>query len=183
MCYWSASSRDLPPRAPISLPSDWRSSHQFRNQLSAPSINSPWRRHMPRTTLQACSAHGSLWPTLLIGIGLTVLATPLLQLFGDDFPTARAALIALAISNVTAVFMGPAQEVLIMTGRQSRIPRIMIICAVVHLAALCLLVPPLGALGAALSSVVSGLIGTVWLMIVTQREAGIGTTVLGRLGK
>ena len=129
------------------------------------------------------SAHGSLWPTLLIGIGLTVLATPLLQLFGDDFPTARAALIALAISNVIAVFMGPAQEVLIMTGRQRRIPRIMIICAVVHVAALCLLVPALGALGAALSSVVSGLIGTVWLMIVAQKEAGIGTTVLGSLGK
>jgi O-antigen/teichoic acid export membrane protein len=129
------------------------------------------------------SAHGSLWPTLVIGFGLTMLATPLLHLFGDDFSTARAALIALVISNVIGVFMGPAQEVLFMTGRQGLVPRIMIFCAAVHLTALCLLVPTLGALGAALSSVISGLIGTVWLMIVAQREAGIGTTVLGSLGK
>lgn len=127
------------------------------------------------------SAHGSLWPTLLIGVGLTVLATPLLQMFGDDFPTARAALIALAISNVIGVLMGPAQDVLLMTGRQKRIPRIMILCAAVHLVALCLLVPALGALGAALASIVSGLIGNVWLMFVAQREAGIGTTVMGSL--
>jgi O-antigen/teichoic acid export membrane protein len=127
------------------------------------------------------SAHGSLWPTLLIGVGLAVLATPLLQMFGDDFPTARTALIALAISNVIGVLLGPSQDVLIMTGRQQRIPRIMIFCAAVHLAALCLLVPAFGALGAALSSIVSGLMANVWLMFVAQREAGIGTTVLGSL--
>lgn len=127
------------------------------------------------------SAHGSLWPTLLIGIGLSVLATPLLQLFGDDFPTARAALIVLAVSNVISVLMGPAQEVLIMTGRQTRVPRIMILCAAVHLVALALLVPSYGALGAALASVISGLMSAVWLMRLAQQEAGIGTTVLGNL--
>lgn len=127
------------------------------------------------------SAHGSLWPTLLIGVGLTVLATPLLQMFGDDFPTARVALIALAVSNVIGVALGPAQDVLIMTGRQKRIPYIMMICAAVHLGALCLLVPSFGALGAALSSIVSGLIANVWLMWVARREAGIGTTVMASL--
>jgi O-antigen/teichoic acid export membrane protein len=35
------------------------------------------------------SAHGSLWPTLLVAIGLAVLATPLLQLFGDDFSNGK----------------------------------------------------------------------------------------------
>lgn len=127
------------------------------------------------------SAHGSLWPTLLIGIGLAVLATPLLQMFGDDFPSARVALIALACSNVIGVMMGPAQDVLIMTGRQRRIPLVMMISAAVHLMSLFLLVPPLGAAGAAVSSIVSGLIANVWLMILAQREAGVGTTVIGSL--
>lgn len=129
------------------------------------------------------SAHGSLWPTLLIGIGLAVLATPLLQLFGDDFPSARTALITLAISNVIGVMMGPAQDVLLMTGRQRRIPMVMIISAAIHLAALGLLVPWLGAPGAALASIVSGLLASAWLMLLAQRELGIGTTVMGSLHK
>lgn len=129
------------------------------------------------------SAHGSLWPTLVIGIALAVLATPLLQLFGDDFPTARTVLMVLALSNVIGVFMGPAQDVLIMTGRQKQIPRVMVLSAAIHVGALCILVPYLGALGAALSSITSGLIAGVWLTVLTQREAGIGATVLGNLNK
>jgi O-antigen/teichoic acid export membrane protein len=124
------------------------------------------------------SAHGSLWPTLLIGLALTVLATPLLQLFGEDFSSARFVLIALAASNVFSVLMGPAQDVLIMTGRQVLIPKVMLVSAGIHVLALCLLVPYLGALGAAFASITSGIIANVWLMALAKSEAGIGTTVL-----
>lgn len=127
------------------------------------------------------SAHGSLWPTLLIAIGLAVLATPLLQLFGDDFPTARMTLITLAIGNVIGVAMGPAQDVLIMTGRQRRVPRIMLLAATVHLVALTLLVPVHGAVGAALASIASGLVGAFLSMRVAHQEMGISTTVLRSL--
>ncbi|MEZ5571302.1 MAG: oligosaccharide flippase family protein [Halioglobus sp.] len=126
------------------------------------------------------SAHGSLWPTLLIGIGLVILASPLLQLFGDDFPAARTVLIALVVCNVVDVLTGPAQDVLIMTGRQRQIPRVMLVSATVHVIALCLLVPQIGAVGAALSSIASGLIANGWLMWLAHKEVGIGTTVMGK---
>ncbi|MEZ5501096.1 MAG: hypothetical protein R3E50_00020 [Halioglobus sp.] len=55
----------------------------------------------------------------MIGLLLAVLANPLLHLFGDDFAAARLVLILLAASNVFNVLMGPAADVLIMTGHQS----------------------------------------------------------------
>ncbi len=125
------------------------------------------------------SAHGSLWPTLAVGVGLVVLANPLLQLFNDDFSSARTVLIALVASNIIAVLLGPAQDVLIMTARQKKIPTVMFFAAAVHVASLCLLVPPMGALGAALSSIASGLVANIWLMALAKSEAGIGTTILG----
>jgi len=125
------------------------------------------------------SAHGSLWPTLAVGIGLVVLAEPLLQLFGDNFSSARLVLITLVASNIITVFMGPAQDVLVMTGHQTRIPKVMFFSAAVHVVALCLLVPIIGALGAAFSSIASGLVANVWLMSLAKRETGIGTTIVG----
>ncbi len=125
------------------------------------------------------SAHGSLWPTLVIGLGLVVLANPLLQLFGDDFSSARFVLMALVGANIIAVLTGPAQDVLIMTGRQRRVPKVMFVAAAVHVIALCILVPQLGALGAALSSIASGLVANIWLMSLAKGESGIGTTIMG----
>jgi len=132
---------------------------------------------LQKITLQ--SAHGSLWPTLVVGLGLAVLATPLLQLFGDDFSSARVVLIVLAASSVINVLTGPASDVLVMSGHQKRIPTVMFVSAATHVAALYFLVPKFGAPGAAFASIASGLVANVWLMVLARREAGIGTTVLG----
>jgi O-antigen/teichoic acid export membrane protein len=125
------------------------------------------------------SAHGSLWPTLVVGIGLVVLAKPLLQLFGDDFASAQLVLIALVASNTIAVLLGPAQDVLLMTGRQKYFPKVMFLSAAVHVISLCLLVPQIGALGAAFSSITSGLVANIWMMSLAKRETGINTTIMG----
>jgi O-antigen/teichoic acid export membrane protein len=129
------------------------------------------------------SAHGSLWPTLVVGIGLVVLAKPLLQLFGDDFASAQLVLIALVASNTIAVVMGPAQDVLLMTGRQKHFPKVMFLSAAVHVISLCLLVPQIGALGAAFSTIASGLVANIWMMSLAKREAGINTTIMGFYSK
>ena len=67
-----------------------------------------------------------------------------------------------------------------MTGRQRQIPQVMLVSAIIHVATLLLLVPRIGALGAALSSIASGLIANSWLMWPAHRDAGIATTVMGR---
>ncbi|MDZ7785134.1 MAG: lipopolysaccharide biosynthesis protein [Halioglobus sp.] len=127
------------------------------------------------------SAHGSLWPTLAASLGLIIFAEPLLRLFGDDFAAASGVLIILVASGIIHVFAGPAQDILVMTGRQGRIPRIMIIAAICHIVVLLLLVPILGAVGAAVASVCSSVVSQVWLMLLASREAGVATTVLASL--
>jgi len=127
------------------------------------------------------SAHGSLWPTLAAGTLLILLATPLLQLFGDDFTGAQTVLVILVLSGFFGVLIGPAQDLLIMTGRQRYIPRVMVFTALVHVLALLLLVPPLGAVGAATASLISSLVGQLWLLSLARRETGVDPTVLASL--
>ena len=129
------------------------------------------------------SAHGSLWPTAGIAVALCLLATPLLQLFGDNFAAASIVLMTLVAGNFFAIAMGPAQDVLLMTGRQYLVPKVMLIAATIHILALFTLVPSHGALGAALASLASGVIANAWLTLLAKREAGIGTTVLATGGK
>lgn len=127
------------------------------------------------------SAHGSLWPTLATGLGLVFFAGPLLEIFGREFTAASTVLIILVASGIINVFTGPTQDLLLMTGHQQRIPRVMILSAIAHVLALSLLVPSYGAVGAACASVISSLFSQIWLMYLAQRETGVHTTVLGDL--
>jgi O-antigen/teichoic acid export membrane protein len=152
------------------------------NQQSMAAAHATGRRRELQL-LATQSAHGALWPTLLIGTFLALFATPLLGLFGSDFSAASPVLLVLVASGIINVFTGPAQDILIMTGRQKRIPAVIITAALGHVAALFLLVPAHGAVGAAMASVVSACIAQFWLMRLAHREAGIATTVLASLGQ
>jgi O-antigen/teichoic acid export membrane protein len=127
------------------------------------------------------SAHGGLWPTLAASLGLVFFAGPLLQMFGTEFTPASTVLIILVASGVINVFTGATQDLLVMTGHQQRIPKVMILSAIAHVTALSLLVPSYGAVGAACASVISSLSSQTWLMYLTHRQTGIHTTVLGDL--
>jgi O-antigen/teichoic acid export membrane protein len=141
------------------------------------------RNHNELQKVTTQSAHGSLWPTAGIAVALCILATPLLQLFGDNFAAASIVLITLVAGNVFAIAMGPAQDVLLMTGRQYLVPKVMLIAATVHLLALFILVPSHGAFGAALASLASGVVANAWLTLLVKRKVGIGTTVLATGGE
>lgn len=136
------------------------------------------RDHRGLQSLATQSAHGSLWPTLLMGAVLAYFAAPLLQVFGEDFAQVSGVLLMLIVSVTINVMVGPAQDILIMTGRQALIPRVMVSSAVIHVIALFLLVPAHGAMGAAWASVLTGLVSQFWLLYLTRRETGIATTVL-----
>jgi O-antigen/teichoic acid export membrane protein len=151
--------------------------------VSAVNQQSMAAAHAARNTIElqkvtTQSAHGSLWPTACIAVALCVLATQLLQLFGENFSAASIVLITLVAGNVFSIAMGPAQDVLLMTGRQYLVPKVMLIAAVIHVLALFLLVPSYGAFGAALASLASSIVANAWLALLAKTKAGIGTTVL-----
>jgi len=152
------------------------------NQQSMAAAHATGRRE-DLQLLATQSAHGSLWPTLALGLGLVLFAVQLLGMFGPDFAAARDVLVILVAGGIIAVFTGPAHDLMVMTGRQKLIPRIMVFAATTHVTALFLLVPSHGALGAAVATVISTLLGQGWLMVLARREIGVSTTVLHSLAR
>jgi len=124
------------------------------------------------------SAHGSFWPTLAVVLVEIFFGEKLLSLFGSDFSAAHWVLVILVLGNMASVFTGPAQDLLIMTGRQKLIPKVMLCTAAIHILFLTILVNQLGALGAAITSAATSLISSVWLMILVRRKINVHTTVL-----
>ena len=127
------------------------------------------------------AAHGSLWPTLLVVVFLMIFAKPVLAIFGEDFIAALPVLVILLIGQLVNVSTGTGRHLLIMTGHQSLVPRVMFFSAIVHVCALLVLVPAFGAIGAALTAVLSSIISNVWCMILVKRVMAIRPTVLATL--
>lgn len=134
------------------------------------------RNLLHKLTLRA--AHTGLWPTAALALALTAFAVPLLSLFGPEFAAAAPVLIILVLGTLARTAAGPVSDLVLMTGNQHFLPRVMLFTAIAHLLGLCLLVPPFGAVGAAITSTVSGLLSSIWLMLFVRRELAINPTVL-----
>jgi len=129
------------------------------------------------------AGHATLWPSLAAVAGLLLAGPMLLGLFGPDYPSAFPILAALLINHLLAAALGPAQQVLVMSGFQTAVLRLMLIAAATHLILLFVLIPWLGALGAAVTGIIStGLLRTGCLLLVRTR-LGLDPTVIGRRGK
>lgn len=134
--------------------------------------------------LVAQTAHGKLWPSLAIAAGLVIFADPLLSLFGGDFSNSAPILMILALGQIVRASIGAGHELLVMSGRQKLLPGVMISTAIFHVLLLCFLVPAFSATGAAVASVASGVLWSLWILILVKRELAINPTVLaGRKGR
>jgi O-antigen/teichoic acid export membrane protein len=124
------------------------------------------------------AVHGGLWPTVAIGLISILLAGPLLSLFGDNFTSATPVLVILIVGLILKTALGPVEDLLLMTGHQRVLPRVMLITAIFHLLSLSVLVPLQGAAGAALTSALSGLLSSFWLMRLVKDKVAINPTIL-----
>ncbi|MBK6510398.1 MAG: lipopolysaccharide biosynthesis protein [Haliea sp.] len=124
------------------------------------------------------AAHTGLWPTLVITLTLAIFAGSLLSLFGHEFASASPVLIILVFGVLAKTAAGPVDDLVLMTGNQHFLPRVMMFTALLHLLGLSLLVPALGAVGAAITSAFSGLLSAIWLMRFVRRELAINPTIL-----
>ncbi len=122
--------------------------------------------------------HGGLWPTVTIGLISIILAGPLLSLFGENFTSATPVLVILILGLILKTALGPVEDLLLMTGNQQVLPRVMVITAIFHLLSLSVLVPLHGAAGAALTSAFSGLLSSFWLMRLVKDKLAINPTIL-----
>lgn len=114
----------------------------------------------------------------LAGI-VVLLADPLLRLFGPGFEAAQPILVVLVLMTVLVPALGMADVVLAMTDRAGVVANVAIVSALLNLLLCFLLIPGLGAVGAALAMAIGLLPGKVWMAFAVRRSMGIDTSVLG----
>lgn len=110
------------------------------------------------TELEALARRSSFWATALgLPLILVFLLFPaeILDLFGHQFAVGVWPLRLLALAQFVNVSTGQLTSLLIMTGHEKLMRNNMIFSAVLNLAGNLVLVPPLGALGAAISTAIS----------------------------
>lgn len=113
--------------------------------------------------------------------GLVVLGPYGLALFGPEFSAGYTTLIVLAIGRLIAVMLGPASDLLLMTGHHQRLGRVNLFFAFLNLALNLLLVPALQSLGAAIATSIASVGWSICLYRIGRRHTAIETCVLRRM--
>jgi O-antigen/teichoic acid export membrane protein len=122
----------------------------------------------------------TFWPSLAATALLLALGRPILGLFGTGFADGYHLMFILALGLLARAAIGPIERLLNMLGQQH-------MCALVHACAfalnlaLCLvLIPRLGAAGAAAATAAALIAESVFLFVVTKRRLGFHVFVWGR---
>ncbi len=95
-----------------------------------------------------------------------------LGLFGPEFATGAGVLIILAIGQFTIVLVGPVRMVLIMTGHEKGLRNASLVSLCVLSVLLIALVPPFGALGAAIAAAGSTIVTSFLPVPIAYRACG-----------
>jgi O-antigen/teichoic acid export membrane protein len=131
--------------------------------------------------LSRLTTRWALFPTAA-GAGLVcVLARPLLGLFGAGFEDAAPILMILALGHLVNVSTGPVANLLNLCGHHGASLRVFGVCAVLNIALVALLLPALGAPGAALATVLSMAAWNLVLHRIVLRRIGVRPSPLSRL--
>jgi O-antigen/teichoic acid export membrane protein len=115
----------------------------------------------------------TFWPALGLALIVGALAEPVLHILGPAFVSARTALLILLAAEVVNAFVGPLESYLSLTGQHRETARALMFCTIIALAVMVVLVPSLGATGAALGYVAYILPWNFWLLITTRRSVGL----------
>jgi O-antigen/teichoic acid export membrane protein len=137
-----------------------------------------------RTGLQrlaTVAAQWVFWPTLVLTLGLALLATDVLKLFGPDFAVARGALLILLLGQIVSAGCGAVGYLLSMTGHQNDMARAGAVVAVFNIAICYLAARTFGLDGAACATTISVTIWNLWLHRLTVKRIGVHTSIFSYL--
>ncbi len=152
------------------------------------SVVQPWlasahaqddRRGLQETVRHA--GHATLWPTLVSVVILLIAGSFLLSLFGSGYQSAYPVLTILLASHLLGAALGPAQQVLIMSGHQSLVMKVMTLAAGVHIIALLVLIPWLGMIGAAIANLVSTSVARTGCVYLVRTRLDLDPSVIAPL--
>lgn len=150
------------------------------NSIAGPLISELFTRG-ERQKLQELAGRVSawtFWPSLAIGLGLIVLARPVLGLFGSEFAAARIPLVVLVAGYVLASSVGSVAYLLDMTGYQDYTAKVVAMSSVLNIVLNVVAIPLLGAVGAAIATITSMMVWNLWLRRTVKRELAIEPSIL-----
>lgn len=149
--------------------------------VSAPAIASAFHRgdHAAMARLATMTARMSLLFALLVVAGLLVFGRTALAAFGPAFPDAFPVLAVLCLGALVSAFTGSVGYFLLMTGHERTAASIMVGALLVAAILDVLLIPSLGAVGAAIGSA-SGLASwNLAMLVAVRRRMGIDCSPIG----
>ena len=127
----------------------------------------------------AASIRWTFWPSLAGTAVILAAGWPLLRLFGPNFVEGYSLMFILAIGVMARAAVGPGERLLNMVGEQKACTLVVACTFAANLAGCLLLIPPYGAIGAAISVSAAFVIESVLLFLVTKRRTGFHIFIYG----
>ena len=125
------------------------------------------------------TARWTFWPSLAICAAILALGRPLLSLFGSSFVDGYHLMFLLAIGLMARAAVGPAERLLNMLGVRKGCAMVYAAAFALNLALCVVLIPRLGADGAAIATSSALVLESILLYLLAKRRLGFHTFILG----
>lgn len=150
------------------------------NSIAAPMVSERYatndRKGLQRVLTLAATGI-ALW-TLPATAGIITLGSRLLLVFGREFQSAYPILVALSFGQLVNALAGSVGLVMNMTGHQKIALKVALVNMVLNITLNLLLIPRLGALGAAIATAITFSVWNAMLAVIVWRLLGVNTTLL-----
>jgi O-antigen/teichoic acid export membrane protein len=123
----------------------------------------------------------TFWPSLAVASGMIAFGAPILHLFGSDFTNGYSVLAILVLAQLVNTIAGPVTNLLLMTGYQVPVARVVGFAAFSYIPIGLLATSIFGTVGAAVALFGALLIANIWPATLAMRKLGIYPFMVGHL--
>ncbi|NES22152.1 MAG: flippase [Symploca sp. SIO3E6] len=153
------------------------------NMVTAPSFAQLYKQDKQEELQQlvTTSSIWIFWPSLIVAALIIIFAPNILSFFGMEFLSGSLLLRILVVAHLINSLFGSVCYLMIMTGHQNQSLVVSAVAAGLNLVLNCLAVPLLGAVGAAIVSLLTMTLWNVWLSILVFKHLNIKPSVFAVL--
>ncbi len=149
-------------------------SKQVVNAIMSPKLATTYHRGdlVEQQAVLTKAAKLSFYSAAPVMIIILIFAEPILLAFGDEFIEAAIIVRIIVLGELLSLYLGSAAMAMQMTGLQNELRKITMVALVLNILANLILIPSLGAVGAALATAATNIGQRVWMVniVKTQRQ-------------
>jgi O-antigen/teichoic acid export membrane protein len=122
----------------------------------------------------------TFWPSFAATVLVLAFGVPLLWLFGREFVAGYYLMFILAVGLLTRAAVGPVERLLVMLDQHYACAAVYAVAFAINVVLCLVLIPSLGAAGAAVSLSTALVVESILLYVVARRRLGYHVFVFGR---